>query len=165
MNMLPRTDSTVWHEASHAASLCLSGLVPVLVRCDWPTQTQLGSVRFDWTAFEPSELVMREILVSLLQGPLAEGEVLDHWDWPIDPDAVTPECRKDAEQAAFIVGLLHLDRVDFLQIAFKATQLGRDRTFRRLLVAISNALEDKELLFKDELQQLTDAAIAEREET
>ena len=102
MNMLPRTDSTVWHEASHAASLCLSGLVPVLVRCDWPTQTQLGSVRFDWTAFEPSELVMREILVSLLQGPLAEGEVLDHWDWPIDPDAVTPECRKDAEQAAFV---------------------------------------------------------------
>ena len=164
MNML-RTDTTAWHEAGHAASLCLSGLTPLPVRSDWPTQTLLGQVKFDWEAHEPTEDVMREVLVSVLQGPIAEGEVLEVWDWPINPDAVTPECRRDAEQAAFIVDLLHLDQVDFLQIAFKATQLGRDRTFRRLLVAISSALEDKELLFKDELQQLTDAVIAEREDT
>ena len=162
--MLPRTDSTVWHEAGHAASLCLSGLTPLLVRSDWPTETLLGQVKLDWENHDPTEDVMREVLVGVLQGPIAAGEVLEVWDWPINPDAVPAECRRDAEQAAFVVDLLHLDQVDFLQIAFKAEHLGRDRTFRRLLVAISSALEEKELLFQDELQQLTDAVIAEREE-
>lgn len=154
----PSTRSTCWHEAAHCASLCLAGLTPLLVRVDWPSETLLGSVKMDWENHDPTPDVMREVLLAILQGPLSDGESVDRWDWPIDVDT------RDGEQCAFLADVLNLDQVDFLQIVSKAQRLGRDRTFRRLLVDISAALEDKEVLVQPELQALTDAVLSDSQE-
>jgi hypothetical protein len=151
----PSTRSTCWHEAEHAASLCLAGMTPLVARVDWPTETLAGAVTMDWERHDPTPDVLREVLVSVLLGPLSNGELVDRWDWPVNVDT------SDGEQVRFLVNLLRLDQVGFLQIVFKAQRLGRDRTFRRLLVDISNALEHKEVLLQPELQAMTDAVLSE----
>ena len=155
---LPSTRSTCWHEAAHAAALCLAGMTPLVARVDWPTKTLAGCVSIDWERNDPTPDVLREVLLAIVQGPLANGESVDRWDWPISVD--TP----DGEQCAFLVDVLKLDQVDWLGIVCKAQRRGRDRTFRRLMVAISNALEAKEVLLQPELQALTDTVVGRQEE-
>lgn len=165
MTTLPSTRSTAWHEAAHCAALCLAGLTPLVCRVDWPERTLLGSTHPDWEHNDFTPDTMYALLISVLQGPLNDGQRVDAW--PIDPDTWEDGSHKDGEQAEFIAQWLGFDAagVDWHYAIFRAQKLGRDRTFRRLVVEIAGALEDKEVLFQSELQQLTDAVLGEQKET
>lgn len=158
MTVLPCTREVCWHEASHCASLILSGLTPQLVRVDWPTDQLLGAVRMDWENHDPTPDVMREVLISLLQGPIAEGGLFEaQTTWPIDPTTGWQEgTGRDVEQIQFIVDSLGLDRIDWLGIVNKAVSRARSPRFRHLVVEIATALEHTELLFQHELIALTE---------
>ena len=102
---------TAWHESGHAASLILSGLTPLLVRVDQPTDTLLGSVKFDWTHHDPTERNLREVLIGILQGPFTDGETIDCTEWPPNFDDWSDHCREDAERIAFIIERLEGTRL------------------------------------------------------
>lgn len=157
MTVLPGTREVCWHEAHHAAALCLSGLTPLLVRVDWPTQELAGSVKPDWENHAPNPDVMREVLIAILQGPISAGGLHEaQITWPIDPTTGWQDgTRRDVEQIQFIVESLGLDRIDWLGIVNEAVSLARSPRFRRLVVEIATALEHTELLFQHELIALT----------
>jgi hypothetical protein len=45
---LPTGREIAWHEAYHAAALCIAGMVPKCVRSDWPSDHEAGDVTIDW---------------------------------------------------------------------------------------------------------------------
>jgi hypothetical protein len=45
---LPSSRERAYHEASHAAALCLAGMVPKCVRTDFPGDDLAGLVTVDW---------------------------------------------------------------------------------------------------------------------
>jgi hypothetical protein len=158
VSVLPSARALAWHEAGHAAALCVVGWPPAWVRIDWPSDSLLGSVGPDWESRDPDERTMRELLVSVLQGPISDGERRIS-DWPILPEQWKAGNRRDAEQAAFIAHYLGIDRAaDWGWFVFKAQRLGRTRRFRELVVAIASELERVEVLLRPELVHLTEGA-------
>jgi hypothetical protein len=93
---------------------------------------------------------MKDYLFAIVMGPISDGETaIDQW--PIDPSAWHDRNTTDGKLAAFIAEWLSFDNVDWLWITHKARSLGRQQHYRRLVVAISHALQDREVLFKHEL--------------
>jgi len=70
----PSTRSTAWHEAFHAAALCLAGLVPECVRVDWPEADLAGCVILDWGPDGPDADKGRSVLVAIMLGDMTAGE-------------------------------------------------------------------------------------------
>ena len=152
----PTISETSWHESHHAASLCLDGLTPLVVRTDWPTATLAGTVRPDWETHDIHEDTMRRLLVATLMGPISEGErVYLHVAWPIDPADWNDACQADARQLAFVCQWLGIDLADYLKFVFAADKRAKDPLFRRLVVEIAG-LERDEMVLQPELQALTD---------
>lgn len=142
---LPSTRSTCYHEAAHAASLILNGWPPKVVRVDMP-RGLLGSCKVDWDARDPSDTgTLRLALISVLCGPMSDGENVTQWY----PDA-WPENR-DGQQAKYLSEELGLDEVAWGFVCYKAARQCRDRHFRTLQVAIAQRLEDVEIVGQAEL--------------
>jgi hypothetical protein len=145
---------TAWHESYHAASLCLSGLVPELVRIDQPTNDDAGFTVMDWENHRLDKDTATEMLVGVLMGPLAEGDLKHDFTWPIKPDEWQVGVRRDAKVARLLADFIGLDHVGWTWVLYRARSRAKDRRFRRLVVAIATALELKEILFKHELEEL-----------
>lgn len=153
---LPGLREVCMHEASHASSLIFSGMPPVLTRVDvWPGADLLGATRPDWDTHGADPPALREVLSSVLAGPILDAEPeLD--SWPIRPDTWADGNRKDGEQAAFLAGILRLDQVDYLGFVSKADTRSRDRRFRALVLRIAAELERVSILFQTELVALAE---------
>jgi hypothetical protein len=153
----PSDRAVAWHEASHAAALCLAGMVPKQVRTDWPDATTLGRVAIDW-GDGPDHGSAREVLRAILVGGMCDG--LEGWDsWPVNPQHVPEGARRDAEQARHLAEYLKLDRVGWAFHVWRAEQLAKQPRYRRLVVARASALEEREVLDASDLKR-----IHEREE-
>lgn len=149
---LPSSRTVAFHEAHHAAALMVGGMTPKLVRTDRPDQTTAGSVTIDW-GDRPTRESAPAVLIGVLAGGLSESG--HGWDeWPLDPERVNDFARRDAEQARKLADYLKFDRVDWAHALWQARQLGRCREFRRLVVAISDELEQREVLDRDDLERI-----------
>ena len=146
-----------WHEAYHAAALCLAGMVPTCVRCDWPSDFEAGEVTVDWGPGgyrDPARA--KDVLVSVVVGALTEGK--EGWEignWPIDPFVMAEGGRGDAVMVRELLEHFDLDQVDWCQVLWKAERLVRRRDFRRLVVRIARELEEVEVLSAADLEALT----------
>jgi hypothetical protein len=83
--ILPGSREIAWHEAFHAAALCLAGIVPVSVRTDWPSDLEAGEVKIDWGPGgyrDPARAT--DVLVSIVAGAFTEGSQ----GWGEGPDQV-----------------------------------------------------------------------------
>ncbi len=153
---LPTGREIAWHEAYHAAALCLAGMVPKCVRSDWPSDLEPGSVEIDWGPRgyrDPARA--KDVLVSVVAGALTEGKRGWAWEiWPPDPLEVAEGARGDALFARELVQHFELDRVDWGHVLWKTEQLVRRQDFRRLVVRIANELERVEVLDADDLRAL-----------
>ena len=153
---LPTGREIAWHEAYHAAALCLAGMVPKCVRSDWPSDLKPGSVTIDWGPLgyrDPART--KDVLVSVVAGALTEGKRGWAWDiFPPDPSEVAEGARGDALFARELIQHLELDRVDWAHVLWKTEQLVRRQDFRRLVVAIATELERVEVLDADDLRAL-----------
>jgi hypothetical protein len=157
--LLPGHRDIARHESWHCASLLRAGLAPLLVRIDnWPDEDLLGRVRIDWEAVNPSDpSVLREVLISALLAPLAEGETqVSATCWPIDADRWQDGNQRDAEQAAFLADRLKLDQIAWGRIIHEAEKRLRDPRVCALVDKITTALDIKGLLFQHELTQLAE---------
>ena len=149
------TNVAALHEAAHAAALLAFDWPPTAVRLDYPQQRTNGGVTPDWTARDVNDRrSMEQLLVSVLAGPGIEGVNLDLLDWPIDASTWPEGSERDGEMAAFIADRLDLDRIGWLQIAFQATTLVHEPSFRFEVIAIADALDHAELLLQPELSAI-----------
>lgn len=150
----PTDRELAYHEAAHAAHLCLVGLTPLCARVDWPTRNLAGSVQIDWEANDPDPGTLREVLIATLLGPLIDsGELRDLDEWPVNPERWSHQ--HDANTAAFIVDQLGLDQVDWLGVCFKTKRRAREFPYLRLVVAIADLLLERELVLQPELIEIT----------
>jgi hypothetical protein len=153
---LPTSSEIAWHEAYHAAALCIVGLVPLSVRTDWPSDLEAGEVRIDWGPGgyrDPARA--KDVLVSIVVGALTEGK--EGWgltDYPPDPFAIAEGGRGDALMARELIDHFEIDAVDWGHVVWKAQQLCKRRDFRRLVVRIAAELEAREVLSADDLRAL-----------
>ena len=149
---LPTSRAVAFHEACHAAALMLAGMAPHRARIDRPDDTTAGSVTIDWGDGVNRESA-RAVLIALLVG--GTSECTAGWDeWPLDPEAVADFAGRDAEQARHLAVYLKFDAVDWAHVRWQARQLGRQRDFRRLAVAIADELEDREVLEREDLDRI-----------
>jgi hypothetical protein len=153
---LPGSHERAWHEAAHASALCIAGLVPTCARTDFPHDDAAGSVYIDWGEGgyrDPARA--NDVLVSVVAGAFTEGPQGWTWDnWPIDPFKVAEGAVGDALMARELVEHFGLGVADWAHVLWKAEQLCRRRDFRRLVVRIAAELEDRELLYADDLRAL-----------
>jgi hypothetical protein len=156
---LPGSRSTARHEAAHAASLIMSGLTPLAVQADQPTERLLGRVLTDWENHDLTERNLREHLLSILVAPLLEGERIDDTRWRPDFDGWCDHCATDARQAQFLIKLLRLNRFDWIGVVCRARRRTRDQTFRRLLVAIADEVEELECVLQPELDRIAEGVL------
>ncbi len=159
--ILPPTRQTAMHEAHHAAALCLFGMPPLVVRCDWPEERRLGWTQLDWKHNTPDRETLCQVLVATLMGPVAEGQLID--SWPIDVDEWCEIGREDAEQVAFLADVLTFDVVDWHHAIFKAQRLAKRRDYAELVVAIATELERSELLLQPEVERLARQVMGRRD--
>ena len=101
---LPSTREVALHEASHAASLLLSGLPPLAASVHvWASAagaTRIGNVKCDWRSHDHTERNLNEALIAILLGAIADGEPqVSAMHWPVDPDQWMPGNKSDAAQA------------------------------------------------------------------
>ena len=75
-------------------------------------------------------------------------------DWPICAEEWDDAVQGDAEQAAFLAGVLGLDGLGWMRLVYDARQRARQRRFRLLVRAISTELERLEVLLQPELEQI-----------
>jgi hypothetical protein len=154
--VLPGAREIAWHEAYHAAALCLAAVVPKSVRTDWPSDLEAGEVVIDWGPGgyrDPARA--QDVLVSIVAGAFTEGGQGWDWDnWPIDPWRMAEGGRGDALMACELVKHFDLPVVDWLHVLWKAEQLCKRRDFRRLVVRIADELERVEVLNADDLRAL-----------
>jgi hypothetical protein len=152
MTTLPSSRSIAQHEAHHASALCIQGMVPECVRTDYPSATEFGRVTIDWGDRVTRDKATR-VLVAIFLGATTEG--FEGWDWPIDVDRVPTGARYDAERARYLAHTyLKLGPVDWSYVRWQASQIARDQKFRRLVVAIADELEWREVLYADDLRKL-----------
>jgi hypothetical protein len=160
--VLPTSREIAWHEAYHAAALCLAGLAPKCVRCDWPSDYEAGEVTIDWGPGgyrDPAKA--KGVLVSVIVGALAEGP--QGWEisnWPVDPFAMADGGRGDGLMALELLEHFGFDQVDWCQVLWKANRLVRRQDFRRLVVRIAEELGRVEVLHADDLRALMEPAEA-----
>jgi hypothetical protein len=139
---LPSSQEIAWHEAHHAAALCLAGLVPKSVRIDWPSDLEPGEVIIQWGPGgyrDPARV--KDVLVSVVAGALTEGK--EGWGpmaYPPDPFEVAEGARGDALYARELVDHFDMDHVDWCHVLWKAERLLKRRDFRRLVVRIAGEL-------------------------
>jgi hypothetical protein len=154
--VLPTGRQIAWHEAYHAAALCLAGIVPKCVRSDWPSDREPGSVAIDWGPGgyrDPARA--KDVLVAVVAGALTEGR--QGWGvdvYPPDPFEVAEGARGDALFARELVDHFQIDRVDWGHLVWKTERLVRRQDFRRLVVLIAHDLERVEVLYADDLREL-----------
>jgi hypothetical protein len=158
---LPSTRSTAWHEAAHAASLIMSGMTPAAVRVDQPAPDRLGSCQPNWEDHDLSPHNMRELVVSVILGPLNDGDITDLTEWPPDFSRWSEHSEADAGQLCFLIDFLQLDQIAWLQLLTRAQRLARDSRFRQLTAAIAGPLEDRELLLKHELEEIATGVLGD----
>jgi hypothetical protein len=145
------------HESSHASSFILSGIMPLAIRADLPRPDVPGVVCLPW---DEMNILRDATLRALLVGVLAPAALTDDLrdDWPIVPDDWGGGCRADARWARNLCGFLGYSQVDYLQHAERARRLTSDARYCRLLLDLTDELEEHEgLLVRSEI-----AAIAER---
>jgi hypothetical protein len=153
---LPGAHERAWHEAFHCAALCMAGLVPKCARTDFPYAHAAGEVKVDWGSGgyrDPARA--KDVLVSIIAGGLTEGP--QGWtgeNFPIDPWAMAEGARGDGAFARELAEHFDIDQVDWYHVLWKAEQLCRRPDFRRLVVRIAAELEDRELLYADDLRAL-----------
>jgi hypothetical protein len=156
IRFLPGGRERAWHEAYHAAALCIAGLVPTCVRTDFPNEHEAGAVTINWGEGgyrDPAKA--KAVLVSIVLGGLTEGRAGWEWDnWPIDPCQMAEGAVGDGLMARELIEHFEMDRVDWAHVLWRADQLGRRRDFRRLVVRIADELERVELLYADDLRAL-----------
>ena len=154
--VLPGAREIAWHEAYHAAALCLAGMIPKCVRTDWPSDLEAGEVVIDWGPGgyrDPARAT--NVLVSVVAGAFTEGGQGWDWDsWPIDPWKVAEGARGDAAMARELVEHFDLPMSEWLHVLWKAKQLCNRRDFRRLVVRIADELERVEVLNADDLRAM-----------
>jgi len=149
-NLMYHPSALAWHEAYHAAALCLAGMVPKCVRTDWPQSDHTGTVTVDW-GHGPDRDSAEHVLIAVVLGGMTDG--YEGWQaWPINPDGVA--AHSDAKQARHLAEYLELDRGGWLHIIWKANRMGGRPEFRRLVVAIAGELERVEVLAAEDLKQL-----------
>jgi hypothetical protein len=154
--VLPSSREIAWHEAYHAAALCLAGLVPKSVRSDWPSDLEAGEVTVDWGPGgyrDPARA--KDVLVSVAAGGLTEGR--EGWTFdafPIDPFVMAVGGRGDGAMARVLVDHFGLEQVDWVEVLWKTDRLVRRQDFRLLVVRIAAELEDRERLDADDLRSL-----------
>ena len=162
----PTTRQVAWHEAGHVASLLLNDWPPVLVRVDnVPGEKLLGHLKVDWDNRDLNEASVRDLLDSVMQGPLSDGQPVhfDH-DWPLDPDT-WDDNRRDAQQ------IVLPDRVVEprpRRIPDRRLPRGRERTptpIQTMQVGVYTALVDREMLIQTELIELSKTVMSEHKET
>jgi hypothetical protein len=149
---LPGSRSISWHEANHAAALCVQSLVPKAVRTDLPTATTFGHVEIDWVNGVNRDRAMKVLIAVVIGGMTDGGEGWD--DWPIEPNHVAASARGDAEHARTLAAYLALDRVDWAHVLWKAQRVTRRQDFRSLAVRIADELETREVLGAEDLRNL-----------
>src|SRR5918911_3596917 len=100
---LPSTRSVCLHEAYHSASLIMASMTPLSVSVDvWSgaMDGHIGNVKADWTNHDFTPYTMREQLISVLLGAIADGEPqIDVTCWPLDPSEWKDGNSADADQA------------------------------------------------------------------
>ena len=159
---LPSSRQVAWHEAYHAAALCLAGLVPRSVSIRWPVDFAAGDVEIDWGPGgyrDPTRA--KDVLTAVVVAAHTEGK--EGWEitnWPIDPFLMAEGGRGDAAVAGELFEHFGLDQVDWCQVLWKADKLGRRRDFRRLVVRIARALEPVDVLYADDLRALMEPSEA-----
>jgi hypothetical protein len=153
---LPGSHERAWHEAAHAAALCIAGLVPKSARSDFPNEREAGEVIIDWGegGFR-NGAAAKAVLVATIVGGTTEGPQGWDWDnWPIDQARMAVGARGDARFVRTLLKHFEMDQVDWCHLLWQADQLWRRQDFRRLVVRISDELERVELLYPDDLRAL-----------
>ena len=153
---LPGGRERAWHEAYHAAALCIAGMVPECARTDFPEDGAAGSVDIDWGEGgfrDPA--AAKAVLVAVVIGGMTEGR--DGWEWenwPIDRRKMAEGAGGDAVKARELIEHFEMDQVDWCHVLWQASRLGRRQDFRRLAVLIANELERVEVLHAQDLRDL-----------
>jgi hypothetical protein len=140
------------HEAAHPSAMICFGMIPRVVRIDWPIKTLAGSTSLDLETFDPDDRNLRNLLVAVLAAPAIEGRLRE--DYPIIPVLWEHTCQDDAEKARYLVKRLGFDHVGWLQHVEKARRLTRNPRFLRLLRAIAHELEQREVLYQSDLAEI-----------
>ena len=159
---LPGSRVRARHEAYHAAALCLAGLVPKTVRSDFPGDAfpggVAGSVDVDWgPGGHRDPAAAKDVLVAIVMGATTEGSRGWEWGtWPVDPAKVAEGARGDALLALELLEHFDMGRDDWWHVLWRAEQLGRRQDFRRLVVRITDELEQVEVLTADDLKAVMD---------
>ena len=153
---LPGGRERAWHEAYHAAALCVSGLVPKCVRTDFPRDGAAGSVDIDWgEGGHRNPAAAKAVLVSIVLGGTTEGwQGWELGNWPIDARQMAEGAVGDALMVRELLDHFEMDRVDWCHILWKTQRLLRRQDFRRLVVRIASELERVEVLHADDLRNL-----------
>ena len=153
MNVWP--SAIAWHEGAHAAGALALGLSPTGARIDWPQRGLLGLVSFDWGDDGITEDQARLLLVAVLTGALSETPAADWAEWPPDADSLPATLGADVEAATVLAKYIGVsDRAGWGFHLYRAERLARQPRYRRLLVAIASALEQREVLDGDDLRQI-----------
>jgi len=113
--VLPSGREIAWHEAYHAAALCIAGMVPTCVRSDWPSDHEAGDVTIDWgTGGYRDPARAKDVLVSIVAGAFTEGG--RGWDLvSYPPGSVRGRRRRpgDALMARELIDHFDIYRVDW----------------------------------------------------
>jgi hypothetical protein len=150
-----------FHEASHAAAMMLLNLPPKRVRTDAPREGVAGHCIIDWGEGGANSFrKLRDMLTAIVVGGLTNG--VGGWTFPIDPDRVALGSRSDARMARYLAEALGYDEIDWPLVLLRARSMADRPEFRRLVIAIGRELEEVEVLERDDLIRIHEAA---REET
>jgi hypothetical protein len=162
MNALPSTSDVAAHEAYHTASLLVDNVVPAVVRIDQPSDNELGHVEMDWHHDQFNQHTAHALLISTLMGMYYEGE-LTHAEsrYPINPSEWADSVHHDAQVARSLSDYLELTGGDWTRMLFLARKRARNSRFRRLVTQVHNALVDRELVLRHELEQILEECDAQ----
>jgi HK97 family phage prohead protease len=121
------------HEAGHAAAALLLGLKVTSVRASFHTASEIHDGNPDdpagETCFEGTTADDREMALTVLTGPMAEGQTA-YWPprWPLSLAPLTPDERQVGEH----VRALDLDQAGYDELCDQARALTETPVFKRL---------------------------------
>jgi hypothetical protein len=146
--------SVAAHEASHCAGLLAQGLPVRFARTDlWVDAGSdlAGAVGLDLDDLPPTTSAIKALLIATLLGATESGQ---EFRWPLHRTRWRPGLEGDGQMIMLLSSRLELDRVAFHHLLHQSVQLANSHRFRALLVAIRDALEQREYLTRDELEQI-----------
>lgn len=137
------------HEAGHVAGLVLRGRLPRRVTADWPKPGIAGEMVVDWGDEGCTPDSAAAVAISVLLGPIAEGNPSWPPTWPLEEDT-----RGDERDLAILLRYLKVDEANYIALCAEARTLAKTPEFVRLVGLVARALELKDELDAGDLRRL-----------